>query len=194
MSLFNSKEPEKGIKPQQATSERPQRDAIQQPAPVTPSPAPIVLDNKSQTPSAPVPKTTSTAAPASDARAYLDAGSRISGKLYFETAARIDGQVEGEIAAKDTLTIGESAVVAAQIKAGSVIVAGKVSGDIVANQRIEIRPSAKVLGNVTAPTLVIHEGALFEGHCAMAAEVVDDRKVTVFTKEERMAQAAGSKP
>ena len=110
----------------------------------------------------------SAAMPASSSGAYLDAGSKISGKLSFETPARIDGQVDGEINAKDSLTIGESAVVAAQIKADSVIVAGKVSGDITAVHRIEIRPSAKVLGNITAPTLVINEGALFEGHCAMA--------------------------
>ena len=130
----------------------------------------------------------------SSSGAYLDAGSKISGKLSFETPARIDGQVDGEINAKDSLTIGESAVVAAQIKADSVIVAGKVSGDITAVHRIEIRPSAKVLGNITAPTLVINEGALFEGHCAMQAEAHDDRKVTVFPKEERLAQAAGQKP
>ena len=85
--------------------------------------------------------------------------------------------------------IGESAVVTAQIKAASVVVAGKISGDIVATQRIEIRPSAKVLGNVTSPVLIIHEGALFEGHCSMQAESPRDNKVAVFPKEERIPQA-----
>jgi cytoskeletal protein CcmA (bactofilin family) len=45
-----------------------------------------------------------------------------------------------------------------------------MSGDIVALHRIEIRPSGKILGNITTPTLVIHEGALFEGHCEMQPE------------------------
>jgi cytoskeletal protein CcmA (bactofilin family) len=91
------------------------------------------------------------------------------------------------------LTIGESAVVTAQIKAASIIVAGKVSGDIIAAQRIEIRPSAKVLGNLTSPVLVVHEGAMFEGHCSMQPEGArDERKVTVFPKEDRSPlQAAG---
>jgi cytoskeletal protein CcmA (bactofilin family) len=190
MSLFNSKEPEKVIKTQPGST--PQA----QPAPSAPItlPAEKVIEVKAirNNDVAPAPRP---AAPiSSDARAYLDAGSRISGKLYFETPARIDGQVEGEILAKDSLTIGESAVVAAQIKAASVIVAGKVSGDIIAVHRIEIKPSAKVLGNITAPTLAIQEGALFEGHCAMQAEAHDERKVTVFPKEERLAQAAGQKP
>ena len=93
----------------------------------------------------------------------------MSGKLSFEGPARIDGQVDGEITAKDRLMIGESAVVTAQIKAASIIVAGKVSGDITASQRIEIRPSAKVVGNLTAPILVVHEGAVFRGPLRDAA-------------------------
>jgi len=122
--------------------------------------------------------------------AYLDKGSKINGKISFDGPARIDGQVDGEINAKDNLTIGETAVVTAQIKAASVTVAGKVSGDISASQRIEIRPAARVLGNLAAPVLVIHEGALFEGHCSMQPESAHDSKITVFPKEERLAQAA----
>jgi cytoskeletal protein CcmA (bactofilin family) len=125
--------------------------------------------------------------------AYLDGGSKISGKLSFEGPTKIDGQIDGEIQAKDSLTVGESAVVTAQIKAASIIVAGKVSGDITATSRIEIRPSAKVVGNLTAPVLVVHEGATFEGHCSMSPEGSrEDRKVTMFPKEERAAQVAAA--
>jgi cytoskeletal protein CcmA (bactofilin family) len=192
MSLFNSKEPEKNVKPQAVTTPPPVQPVQSAPVPL-PAAAVVVEakpmnnnNNNSIAKAAPAPVS------AANTSAYLDAGSRISGKLSFETPARIDGQVDGEINAKDSLTIGESAVVAAQIKADSVIVAGKVSGDIVAIRRIEIRPSAKVLGNITAPSLVINEGALFEGHCAMQADAHDDRKVTVFPKEkeERLAKPA----
>lgn len=191
MSLFNSKEPEKNVKPQSAPT--PQIQPVQ-PSPVTlPVSAAVEAkpanNNNINANTKPIPVTPINI---SNSTAYLDAGSRISGKLYFETAARIDGQVEGEINSKDSLAIGESAVVSAQIKADSVVVAGKVSGDIVAVKRIEIKPSAKVMGNITAPILVINEGALFEGHCAMQPEAHDDRKVTVFPKEkeERLAKPA----
>ena len=124
-------------------------------------------------------------------RAYLDAGSKISGKLLFEGAIRIDGQVEGEITAKESLIIGESAVVTAQIRANSIVVGGKVSGDIIASQRLEIRPSARVIGNLTSPVLIVHEGAMFEGHCSMQPEGArEERKVAVFPKEERLSQVA----
>jgi len=37
----------------------------------------------------------------------------------------------------------------------------------------------------------VQEGAMFEGHCSMQPEGMrEDRKVTVFPKEERVAQAA----
>ena len=123
--------------------------------------------------------------------AYLDRGSKISGKLKFEGPAQIDGQVDGEISAKDTLMIGDSAVVSAQIEAASIIVAGKLSGEIVASERIEIRPSAKVSGNLKTPKLIVHEGAIFDGNCAMQPEDVrEDRKSTKLRKEERIEERA----
>jgi cytoskeletal protein CcmA (bactofilin family) len=177
MALFN-KEPDKTARPQPPTA------AQTSATPAQGSPVP---------PSASAPASLSPRTPAApEGRAYLDKGSKINGKVSFEGPARIDGEVDGEIVAKDSVAIGESAVVTAQIKATSVMVAGKVSGDIVATQRIEIRPSAKVNGNLTAPVLVVHEGALFEGHCSMQPEGArEDRKVTVFPKEERLVQAAG---
>jgi len=176
MALF-SKEPDKNIKTQPATTG----------PTLSSSTASITTQSHS------VPPASRASAPmASEGRACLDRGSKITGKVVFEGAARIEGEVDGEITAKDSLVIGESAVITAQIRAASVSVAGKVSGDIVATQRIEIRPNAKVSGNITAPILVVHEGAQFEGHCSMQPEGVrDDRRITVFPKEERVAQAAG---
>jgi cytoskeletal protein CcmA (bactofilin family) len=187
MALF-TKEPEKNVKFDPNAR-------IQQPtaAPVTPtvvttSPLPSEKPATPATPMRPAP-----AAPASDSRAYLDSGSKISGKLSFDGPTRIDGQVDGEITGKDSLTIGESAVVTAQIRAAAIIVAGKVSGDIIATNRIEIRPSAKVIGNLTAPVLVVHEGALFEGHCSMQPEASQSAKITVFAKDERVSSVSVQK-
>ena len=174
MALFN-KEPEKGPKVQPV-----QPSTVSNPQP-QPTPA-------SATPQAAAPAPRPAPAPAPEGRAYLDRGSKISGKLSFDGPARIDGEVDGEITAKDSITIGENAIVTAQIKAATIVVSGKVSGDITGSQKIEIKPAAKVAGNLAAPVLVIHEGALFEGHCSMQPEGArDDRKVTVFPKEERVA-------
>src|SRR5215469_10407361 len=180
MALF-SKEPEKNPKVQSNVTPQ---------APSTPS-STAVAPSSTPLSSKPAPPATRANGPAfPESGAYLDRGSKISGKLSFDGTAKIDGEVDGEIVAKEALTIGDSAVITAQIRAASVTIAGKVSGDITASQRIEIRPSAKVNGNITAPVLVVLEGALFEGHCSMQPEAREDRKVTVFPKEERPPKVA----
>ena len=129
--------------------------------------------------------------------AFLGKGSRVTGKLIFEGAVRIEGQVDGEITAQDTMIIGETALVNAQVHGGSVVVHGKVTGDISARKRLEIRAPGKVFGNISTPSLVIHEGVIFEGQCTMAgtepARAEKDRKVAFFPKDERPGDGAAVK-
>ena len=100
--------------------------------------------------------------------AFLGKGTTICGKLVFEGPGRIEGKVEGEIAAHDTLTIGEGATVNAKVTGTSIIVEGQVTGDVTARHRLELRASGRVRGNVVAPSLVVQEGAILEGQCSMS--------------------------
>ena len=122
-------------------------------------------------------------------QAHLGKGSKVEGKLTFEGSVKIDGCIEGEVQAQQAVIVGETAVINAQINAETVVVKGKVTGDITARKQVELRSPAKLTGNITTPSLVIHEGVLFEGHCSMGgaeskAEKTD-RKVALFPKEER---------
>jgi len=122
-------------------------------------------------------------------QAHLGKGSRIEGKLAFDGSVRIDGTVEGEIQAQQSVIIGESAVINAQVFADTIVVKGKVTGDITARKQVELRAPGRLVGNVTSPSLVIHEGVIFEGHCSMAGTESraeeSDKKVALFPKEER---------
>jgi cytoskeletal protein CcmA (bactofilin family) len=46
-------------------------------------------------------------------------------------------------------------------------VAGTVKGDVLADDKIELKPSANLQGNITAPSILIQEGATFEGQVYM---------------------------
>jgi cytoskeletal protein CcmA (bactofilin family) len=112
-----------------------------------------------------------------EVNAYLGRGSRVSGKLNFDGTVRVDGHVEGEISAQDTLIVGERAVVTATISGTTVVIKGKVTGDINAKKRVEIRAPGKLYGNIVTPSLVIHEGVIFEGQCSMGgAEGLKEEK------------------
>src|SRR5258708_2319424 len=117
MALFN-KEQDKNVRPE------PPKIQPQPAAQPPPPPAPAATATAPMT-AMPAPAVRPAMPAAAATGAYLDSGSKVRGKLSFEGATKIDGQVDGEINARDSLTIGESAIVTAQIKAAAIIVAGK---------------------------------------------------------------------
>lgn len=102
--------------------------------------------------------------------AFLGEGTCFKGILSFEGTVRIDGKMEGEVFTKDTLVVGEAAVVNAAIQAGTVIISGMVKGDIVAEKKVEILASGRLFGNISTPSLIIEEGVVFEGSCSMSRD------------------------
>ena len=99
--------------------------------------------------------------------AFIDQGSEFEGKLTFKDTVRIDGRFHGEISSENTLIVGESGVIDANIRSNTVVVSGTVAGDIIAGRQVVLHKSAKVKGNMTAPSLVIEEGAIFNGQLSM---------------------------
>lgn len=96
-------------------------------------------------------------------------GCRLRGTIELNGSAVIDCAVEGEISGEGELTIGESAVINASIDGETVKVLGRVKGDIRCTTRLELLTGACVTGNISAPRLVIQDGVVFEGRCAMGA-------------------------
>lgn len=140
--------------------------------------------------SAPTQQTPSPLSQPRDVQAHLGKGTEIEGKLSFKGSVRIEGQVEGEIFAEDSVILGETAQVRAQIKAATIIVQGKVTGDLTATSRVELRAPATLTGNIQTPSLVIHEGVLFEGRCVMGSAPAEraentDNRVAIFPAEDR---------
>lgn len=99
---------------------------------------------------------------------FLDRGSSFHGDLEFEDTMRIDGRYNGRITSKNELIVGESAHVEGEIQVGKIAISGTVTGKIKADQRVEIHRSGRVYCEIETPTLVIEEGALFQGSCSMA--------------------------
>jgi cytoskeletal protein CcmA (bactofilin family) len=103
-----------------------------------------------------------------DLSLFLSSQCMLNGVLNFTGSARIDGTFSGEINGQGTLLVGPHAVIKAEIDAKTVIISGDVVGNISASERIELKTPGKLKGNITAPLVMMDEGVLFEGHCAMA--------------------------
>ncbi len=99
--------------------------------------------------------------------AFIDQGSHFEGKLSFKDTVRIDGHFQGEITSENTLIVGESGDVEATIRSSAVVVSGSVMGDIFASRQVTLHKTAHVEGNIDTESLIVHEGAAFNGKVTM---------------------------
>ena len=99
---------------------------------------------------------------------FMDEGTEFLGELRFRDTFRVDGHVKGKIVSDNTLIVGESGVVEAEIDCGVVSIRGTVTGRIQGRQKVELLAGAKVQGTLVSPKLVIEDGAVFQGDCDMA--------------------------
>ena len=80
----------------------------------------------------------------------------------------IDGKVDGTIELRQhTLTVGPTGRVKAEFSAKSVVVLGKVNGRIQASERVSIGETGSVEGALSAPRLVMADGAQLQGRVDM---------------------------
>ena len=92
----------------------------------------------------------------------------IKGDLTGNEDLVIEGKVEGKIdLPSNQLTIGANGTARAEVKAKTVVVVGRVSGNVSATERIEIQATGIVEGDVSAPRLIVAEGAVVNGSVSM---------------------------
>jgi cytoskeletal protein CcmA (bactofilin family) len=99
---------------------------------------------------------------------FVGAGTLVTGEANFKAMMRVDGHLSGRvISSSGTLIVGANGKVDANIEVAVAIIHGTINGDIIATQRLELGRAAKVNGNIQTPSLVIEQGAVFEGSCKM---------------------------
>jgi len=100
---------------------------------------------------------------------FVGSGTVITGESTFKSMLRVDGRYSGRInSTGGTLIVGSGGQVDANIEVAVATIHGVVTGDIVASDRVELGRAAKLTGNIQTPSLVIEQGAVFEGSCKMS--------------------------
>jgi len=93
--------------------------------------------------------------------------SSIQGTIRSEHSIRIQGAAQGEIESKRAVYVEEGAQVNAKVTAAEITVSGQLDGQIFSTGRVEIRPTGRITGEVNAASLVMQEGAYFDGQINM---------------------------
>jgi len=98
---------------------------------------------------------------------FLGDKSRLEGTLSFNGTLTLLGKFKGKIVGGEEVVLAEGSESEADVEAGHVAVHGKMTGSIKAERGIEIYNQAEVDADLATPSLVIQEGAIFDGKSSM---------------------------
>jgi len=118
-----------------------------------------------------------------EVNAFMGAETFFEGKLTYTGAVRLDGRFKGVIRSDDTLIVGDTGRIEGEIHVGITIIQGEVVGNVYGKERVELHHPGRMIGNVTAPVVIMDEGAIFEGNCKMKEKKKEEKKEV--KKEEK---------
>ncbi|URN94872.1 MAG: polymer-forming cytoskeletal protein [Candidatus Pristimantibacillus lignocellulolyticus] len=126
-------------------------------------------------------------------------GTIFEGSIQTEANLRIEGEFHGDITSQSEIIIGEYGVAKAEIKCLNLTIAGQLQGDVTVTGRLIITPSGQLVGNAIVQSIIVQEGANFNGECKMigATNKVSTADVESINKnldnkaENRKAKQAG---
>jgi cytoskeletal protein CcmA (bactofilin family) len=126
---------------------------------------------------------------------FVGGGTVVTGEANFKAMMRIDGHMSGRVnSSSGTLIVGANGKVDANIEVAVAIIHGTINGDIIATQRLELGRAAKVNGNIQTPSLVIEQGAVFEGSCKMVQMTAAADKAKKDKRDDQPLDTSRMKP
>ena len=122
-------------------------------------------------------------------KAYMGEDTVFKGSLNFDGTVRIDGKFEGQVFTDDTLIIGETGQLIAEVSAGTIICMGYIEGTLMASKKVEIHANSRVIGSIKSPALYVELGGVLDGTCDMTGK---ETKITRLVKAEEKDKKVSS--
>ncbi len=91
----------------------------------------------------------------------------IRGNLEGDEDLTVRGRVEGNITLTSTLIIEPNGIVKADIDVKNAVVSGIMVGNIIASEYVQINEDGRMAGDISAPRVIIVDGASFRGNVDM---------------------------
>lgn len=100
-------------------------------------------------------------------RVAVGRNTNIAGKLIFQEPVRIEGKFRGEVSSVELLVVTAEATIEGKVRAPRLLILGELRGDVIGAAQVVLGPAAKVNGLIQASSLIICEGAQFNGQVQM---------------------------
>ena len=122
----------------------------------------------------------------------IPASAVITGDVVCDGDLTIHGTVAGAVAVRGgVLSVEKTARLRADLRAPHIVVRGQVLGAIAATERIVLAATGRAAGSLSAPAIVIEEGARFEGDIDMGRRTIADR-IAKYRDRKRPEEGAAS--
>jgi cytoskeletal protein CcmA (bactofilin family) len=99
--------------------------------------------------------------------AVIGRGIEIQGEVSGAGDLVVEGRVRGRITLARHLIVEAGGVVEADVTAARITVLGEARGQLTATERVEVKATAKLAGDIHAPSVIIEDGAGFQGSIHM---------------------------
>src|SRR5512136_1644032 len=87
----------------------------------------------------------------------------INGNLNGDEDLTVRGRVEGTVTLTKTLTVEPTGIVKAEVQVKNCVIAGVVVGNVTASESVELTKEGRMVGDISAPRVIIVDGASFRG-------------------------------
>lgn len=115
---------------------------------------------------------------------FIASGVKVQGDFVSGGSVTIEGALTGNVSAAGDVTVGETAVIDADLTAQNAFISGKVKGNVHVEGTTELAASAVIQGDIETRTLTIAPGARVNGRVVMPDEHAKRGKVAVETEVE----------
>jgi len=116
-----------------------------------------------------------------DVETIIGESIRVKGNFNGNGNIVIDGVLEGSLATKGNVFIGDKAKITGNISAQEIIINGEINGNLVVKETLSVGSTAKLTGDIDCSNMSIEHGAIFNGRCAMGKKIAN-----VSEKEEKI--------
>jgi len=110
---------------------------------------------------------------AAEGSGFIGKSITVRGTLRGDSDLVVEGTVEGTIELRDQLLVQTGGRVSADVQVANLTVYGELTGSVAANAAVSINAGARVIGDISAPRVIIEDGARFKGRIEMEVPLPD---------------------
>ena len=104
-----------------------------------------------------------------DVHTMIGADAVIQGNISCNDGIAIYGKVFGDVTSEGPVRIARGGEVHGNVQASDSNIGGTVAGNVRVEKRAVLGSESNLKGDIIYRTLVIEEGAQFQGHCVLAS-------------------------